>query len=238
MTATSTLRSWWDDYECQPKKMVRVALPRANNGTEKVLVAEASAPVWAAVAQIMDSEPYYFVESAGGTYNCRPIGDSGKMSLHAFGIALDLNPKKNPHRSPLTTDMPDTFIKRMEGIRANGKQALKWGGRWSKPDAMHYQIDVAPADCAKSITWDDGMEIDQMGWKSADGYTYTDDETWGQFSDAIKWNINEGLMKGRRNEADKTAIFDPNTPLQRDEAASVFYRIGKDSPTFKREIED
>ena len=75
-------------------------------------------------------------------------------------------------------------------------------------------------------------------WKSADGYTYTDVDDWGQFSDAIKWNINNGLMKGRRDESDKTAVFDPNTALDRDEAASIFYRISKDSETFKREIED
>lgn len=235
MAGTQTLRDWWSRYECQPKRMVQVALPKPNNGVEKVLVPPESAPVWAAVAQIMDSEPYLFVEEAGGTYNCRPIGSSGRMSLHAFGIALDLNPRKNPHKSPLTTDMPSSFIKRMEGIKANGKKALTWGGRWSKPDAMHYQIDVSPADC-KNIKWDTGD--DAMGWKSAAGYTYTDDETWGEFSDAIKWNINQGLMMGRRNHDKMTAVFDPNTPLQRDEAASVFFRIAKDSPTFKKEIED
>lgn len=78
---------------------------------------------------------------------------------------------------------------------------------------------------------------DVMAWKSNDGYSYTDDETWGQFSDAIKWNINTGLMKGRRNEATKTAVFDPNAELQRDEAASVFFRFAKDAGLVD-EVED
>ena len=77
-----------------------------------------SAPVWAAVGQIMATTPYYFNEGAGGTYNCRPIGGTKTMSIHAYALALDLNPSKNPHKSPLTTDMPPVFISRMEGIKA------------------------------------------------------------------------------------------------------------------------
>ena len=115
-------------------------------------VADKSAPIWQAVAQIMASEPYLFREQAGGTYNCRP------PSLHAYGLALDLNPSVNPFRCPMTTDMPASFVARMEGIRANGKQALQWGGRWpceNPPDPMHFQINLYPSDCV-NITWDQG----------------------------------------------------------------------------------
>jgi hypothetical protein len=131
--------------------MVRVSFPGPNGPDQwSLLVADKSAPIWAAASQIMASEPYLFRESAGGTYNCRP------PSLHAYGLAIDLNPSKNPYDCPIVTDMPDSFIARMEGIRANGKQALQWGGRWAcenPPDPMHYQINVAPSDC-KNVTWD------------------------------------------------------------------------------------
>lgn len=113
-----------------------------------LLVADKSAPIWVAVAQVMTEEGYLFRESAGGTYNCRP------PSLHAYALALDLNPSKNPFRFPMTTDMPPVFIARMEGITANGKQALMWGGRFpddNPPDPMHYQVNVAPADCKNII---------------------------------------------------------------------------------------
>ena len=128
MTATQTLRDWWSYYRCEPTHMERFPLPTPDpNQYQNVLVAKEAVPIFAAISQIMSSEPYLFRESAGGTYNCRPIGSSGKPSLHSYGIALDLNPKKNPHQSPLKTDMPDTFIKRMEGIKANGKKATPVG---------------------------------------------------------------------------------------------------------------
>ena len=154
VATTSQIRAWWKPWRCQPTKFTKVVFP----GTEKyggLSVANTSAPVWRAVAQIMASEPYTFREPAGGTYVCRPIGTGTSYSLHAYALALDLNPSKNPHRRPLKTDMPKSFITRMEGIRANGKQAITWGGDWTIPDAMHFQIDVAPADC-KNVTWDQG----------------------------------------------------------------------------------
>lgn len=152
--ATSTqIRQWWAKYECDTLKYVRVAFP--GDGRDWPLyVADQSAPVWRAVSQIMASEPYLFREVAGGTYNCRP------PSLHAYGLALDLNPKANPMKPPpLVYDYPESFITRMEGIRANGKPALKWGGRFpalNPPDTMHWQIDVAPIDCV-NVEWDQGV---------------------------------------------------------------------------------
>ena len=151
MTSSSQVRAWWDAWECQPSRYTKVSFP-GEGRSWALSVADASAPVWRAVAQIMESEPYLFRESAGGTYNCRP------PSLHAYALALDLNPSVNPMRNPLTHEYPDTFITRMEGIRASGNQAIMWGGRWSSsnpPDAMHWQINVAPEDCSY-VTWDQG----------------------------------------------------------------------------------
>lgn len=164
MTSTSTLRTWWGPWECNQAKFRNVAFP-GQGRTWNLPVADASVPVWTAVVQVMESTPYLFRESAGGTYNCRPIGSSGNMSLHAYGIALDLNPKANPQKRPLTHDYPQSFIDRMEGIRASGKTALTWGGRWtsSTPDAMHWQIDCHPQDCDE-ITWDSG-DGGEMTWK-------------------------------------------------------------------------
>ena len=47
----------------------------------------------------MEDWEYYFLESAGGTYNCRMIAGTQVYSLHSYGLALDLNPSKNPHKS-------------------------------------------------------------------------------------------------------------------------------------------
>ena len=164
MATSSQVRKWWAGYYRRTDRMVRVAFPGVDGKIWRLLVADKSAPVWQAVTQIMTSEPYLFRESAGGTYHPR---EDGSTSLHPYGLAIDLNPSKNPHKNPLTTDMPASFIERMEGIKANGKKAITWGGRWttapSKPDAMHYQINVAPEDC-DVITWDRGdQEIPDQG---------------------------------------------------------------------------
>ena len=165
MASTTQIRNWWSTWRCVPSKFDKVVFP----GTERfagLSVADASVPVWLAVAQIMATEPYPFVEMSGGTYVCRPIGGTKVYSLHAYALAIDLNPSQNPHRRPLKHNYPPTFITRMEGIRANGKQAIQWGGRWTIPDAMHWQINVAPKDCI-NVTWDGGEESGgEMGnWK-------------------------------------------------------------------------
>jgi hypothetical protein len=134
------------------------------DGWDYLEVAREAVPVWAAVSQIMESEPYLFRESAGGTYNCRETSD-GRWSLHAYGVALDLNPRANPQRRPLTYDYPHTFLERMRGIRASGKPAIAWGGDWQTvaPDAMHWQVDQSPATCTGTITWDKGDEVPDTG---------------------------------------------------------------------------
>jgi D-alanyl-D-alanine carboxypeptidase len=155
MASSSQVRAWWKGYQRNPSRYVVVNFPMPGGRTVGLRVADKSKPIWVAVTQIMATEPYLFRDMNGGTYNPRT---PGSVSLHTYALALDLNPKQNPHKNPLTTDMPQSFIKRMEGIRANGKQAITWGGRWtspSKPDAMHYQINVAPADC-RNVTWDRG----------------------------------------------------------------------------------
>lgn len=154
MATTSQIRAWWAAYRCTPSKMVRVTFPGDGKNWD-LLVADKSKPIWEAVAQIMRSEPYLFLESAGGTYNCRP------PSLHSYGLAIDINPSENPFKNPPTHNYPPTFIERMEGIKANGKQAIMWGGRFpadNPPDTMHWQINVAPADC-KNVTWDQGDDM-------------------------------------------------------------------------------
>jgi hypothetical protein len=198
MATSSQVRAWWSGYQRNTAKYVKINFP-GDGRTWSLWVADKSAPVWQAVAQIMESEPYLFRETAGGTYSAR---EPGSNSLHTYALALDLNPKKNPMKPPpLVYDYPETFIKRMEGIRANGKQAIMWGGRWpasNPPDTMHWQINVAPGDCVK-VTWDKGSgnapdpgddDVEEVvkgiqrglnaaGFKGSTGAVLTVDGQWG-----------------------------------------------------------
>ena len=106
---------------------------------------DASLPAWEVFTEVMEHHGYLFRESAGGSYNCRNISGSDKKSLHAYAIAVDLNPSVNPFGSPLRHDYPSAFIADIEAIRFDGSKAFQWGGRWNTPDAMHWQIDLPPA---------------------------------------------------------------------------------------------
>lgn len=143
--ATSTqVRWWWRAWRCDTSKMVRVPFPGVDR-TWVLLVADRSVPLWLEFIAVMHRFGYEFRESAGGTYRCRKIAGSILWSLHAYGVACDLNPKANPFRTHIN-DYPPGFVAAVEAITVNGKRAFTWGGRWSKPDTMHWQINVAPKD--------------------------------------------------------------------------------------------
>jgi D-alanyl-D-alanine carboxypeptidase/Putative peptidoglycan binding domain len=151
VASNTTLRGLWHRYKCAPTRFVKVEFP-GDGRTWKLSVAAEAAPAFEALANIMREEQYLFRETAGGTYNCRNIGNTSTPSLHSYGICIDINPRKNPHRKPLTHDYPKTFIARVEALRTkNSKVVFEWGGRWQTPDAMHWELDCGPADVATGI---------------------------------------------------------------------------------------
>ncbi len=79
----------------------------------------------------------YQIKSIGG-YNYRNIAGTNKLSNHAFGNAIDINPQANPMGRNLVTDMPAS----VSAIAA--RNGFDWGGDWkSKKDAMHFEISQA-----------------------------------------------------------------------------------------------
>jgi hypothetical protein len=68
----------------------------------------------------------------GGCFNYRPQrGDSGEMSTHSFGAAIDLNPALAPRGGE--SNQPDYVVK------AFLKRGFTWGGEFSVVDGMHFQ---------------------------------------------------------------------------------------------------
>ena len=76
----------------------------------------------------------YKIDSLGG-YNNRAIRGGSRLSQHAYGNAVDVNPDKNPMTyGPTVTDMPANV-----GDLA-AKYGLTWGGDWkNRKDAMHFE---------------------------------------------------------------------------------------------------
>ncbi|MCP4958093.1 MAG: M15 family metallopeptidase [Actinomycetia bacterium] len=69
----------------------------------------------------------------GGCWSARRIrGTSGDaISRHAWGLALDINPRSNPWGAPPTMDLRIVAIFRRHGFA--------WGGTWTRPDGMHFE---------------------------------------------------------------------------------------------------
>lgn len=110
-------------------------------------------------------------------YSCRNIAGTDRYSLHAFGIALDVDPAENPFQSPTSgsvrfssastragraadvaagradTIFTPTQIAAVEAIRTvDGRQVWGWGGRWRTPlDTMHFELKVTPSELARGL---------------------------------------------------------------------------------------
>lgn len=110
-----------------------------------------------ALGRVLEAHDYTVRAGDTGGYNCRPITGGSGHSLHAFGIALDINWNTNPFRDDnvLVTDMPKVMVANILRIRTgNGRQVWGWGGNYrSVKDAMHFEIVCTPADLATGIDW-------------------------------------------------------------------------------------
>jgi hypothetical protein len=78
------------------------------------------------LARLIDPGDY------AGCYAPRRIPGSGTLSLHAWGLAVDLNASRNPQGSPPHQDRRLVAIMERHGF--------SWGGRWpTVPDGMHFE---------------------------------------------------------------------------------------------------
>lgn len=147
MRSTAELRILWAPACTAP--FARLNLYGEGVVTVDVLIVDA---VKALNAVLIDWD-YRTRRADTGAYNCRQITGGTNYSLHAYGIAVDLNWSTNPYGHHLITDMPIGMIEAIEGIRtAGGVQVWRWGGRYSNnKDAMHFEVVASPAELARGI---------------------------------------------------------------------------------------
>lgn len=117
-----------------------------------------------------------------GSYKYRNVAGTTQLSRHAYGLAIDLDYggdtdgdgdptiDKNPHlRRPVTPADYGVTIQLLRhqvdavlGIRTvSGAQPWRWLGDLNG-DAMHFDIQCAPADLASGILWSTEQEGDEM----------------------------------------------------------------------------
>lgn len=98
----------------------------------KVMVA----PLTQAFRNIIDRGLLNQVKTWDGCFNVRKKRGASSQSLHSWGIAVDINAawngfNKKPTMSP-------------ELVKCFTDAGFDWGGVWSKPDGMHFQLSKLP----------------------------------------------------------------------------------------------
>jgi D-alanyl-D-alanine carboxypeptidase-like protein len=78
------------------------------------------------LARLIDPGDY------AGCFAARRIAGSGSLSLHAWGLAVDINASQNPQGRRPRQDA--RIVRAFEGV------GFRWGGRWpTAPDGMHFE---------------------------------------------------------------------------------------------------
>lgn len=83
-------------------------------------------------------------------YVWRPIVGDRRLSMHALGLAVDLNPRLNPYikgdrvlppGAVYDTTVPGTLLPDSPVVQAFKRLGWEWGGDWTgeKVDYMHFQ---------------------------------------------------------------------------------------------------
>jgi hypothetical protein len=67
-----------------------------------------------------------------GCFNIRSKRGAKSMSLHSWGIAIDINAAWNRFGKPPTMSP--------ELVKCFTDAGFAWGGYWKKPDGMHFQL--------------------------------------------------------------------------------------------------
>ena len=71
-----------------------------------------------------------------GCFNIRTKRGTASMSLHSWGLAIDINAHENQFGK-----VP-TISKQL--VKCFTDAGFDWGGEWSKPDGMHFQLKSLP----------------------------------------------------------------------------------------------
>ena len=91
-------------------------------------------PLLAVLNELEDAGREDRILDYGGCWNPRHVGANPKsgLSYHAAGLAVDFNVKNNPWGA---TPKQSQFL-----VATFKKHGWIWGGDFSKPDGMHFQL--------------------------------------------------------------------------------------------------
>jgi hypothetical protein len=121
-------------------------VPKHGGGSVSFTTAQGADKALEAVSTELDQLPKSFTKflvPSAGTYNCRAIANTDRMSMHAYAAAIDINTKETtywqwvkPGADGLyhwSNKIPEEIVAIFE------KHGFIWGGRWYHFDTMHFE---------------------------------------------------------------------------------------------------
>lgn len=94
------------------------------------------APLGIAFRNLITSGCVKELKTWDGCFNIRNKRNGRSMSLHSWGVAIDVNAAWN--RMGAKSTLSEKFVKCFKDA------GFDWGGDWSTPDAMHFQLSRLP----------------------------------------------------------------------------------------------
>jgi hypothetical protein len=135
-----------------------VWLPRKSGQRLRVTSINSVAEKLDAVSRALDALPAEldrFLTPPAGSYHCRPIAGTTRMSAHGHGIAIDIALAPAHYWRWSKPDAAGRYAYRnaipLEIVRIFEAHGFIWGGRWYHYDTMHfeYRPELLPGPGAK-----------------------------------------------------------------------------------------
>jgi D-alanyl-D-alanine carboxypeptidase len=131
--------------EVTPRLRAVAWLPNHGGGTVRATSINGVADQLEKVSHDLDLLPESMIKylvPMSGIYNCRPIAGTGRLSVHAFGAAVDINAHFGDYW--LWAKRPDgTIVWRnqipREIVEVFERHGFIWGGRWYHFDSLHFE---------------------------------------------------------------------------------------------------
>jgi hypothetical protein len=120
-------------------------LPRHGGGNVNVTAVNGVADQLAKVSRDLDELPAAMIKylvPMSGIYNCRPIAGTNRLSVHAFGAAVDINAKFGHYwqwSKPLAGKLVWQNQIPQEIVEIFERHGFIWGGRWYHFDSLHFE---------------------------------------------------------------------------------------------------
>lgn len=166
---TSTAQNGWpvvDQSACDNGTYAGVRIPNGVLAGDVAIIAR-----WHMAEYDRRVEP--LVAGSCWGYDKKQIGTSGTWSNHAAGCAWDLNADQHNDGDPPENTFTQEQIDECHALERESDGVLRWGGDWSDPDGMHWEIvgsKQQAAALAAKINGDD-LPMEQADFdRLMDGY--------------------------------------------------------------------